>query len=292
MTNRRYCTLIGVTALCAAVPAQAQTTEAPPADTVQGEQGETVYDDTWISIGIGAGLGPSYSGSDDYVLFPAPLVQGKIGGIGIAPRPAGLALDLINDSDRGGANFSFGPSFRLRTDRANQIEDDVVKLAGKLDRAFEVGASAGVSLPALLNPYDSLTFSVDTRWDVAGAHDGMVVEPTVSYFTPLNRGMAVSLSFNAQFGDDDYNDYYYTVDAAQSAASGLTPYQASGGLNSIGSNLLLAVDLDGNLMNGGFSGVLIGGYSHLLNDAKNTPYTSVRGSAGQFFGAVGIGYTF
>ena len=30
----------------------------------------------------------------------------------------------------------------------------------------------------------------------------------------------------------------------------------------------------------------------MLNDAKNTPYTSIRGSADQWFGAVGIGYTF
>lgn len=302
MTYRRNTALIGAAAICAALPAfapaHAQTNDAataslPPADVAAGgSQEENVYDDTWISIGVGAGLGPSYSGSDDYAVFPAPLIQGKVGGIGITPRPAGLALDLIDDPADSKVNFAFGPSFRLRNDRATQIKDDVVKLAGKLDRAFEVGVSAGVSKPALLNPYDSLTLSVDTRWDVAGAHDGMVVEPAVMYFTPLNRGMAASLSFGAQFADDNFNDYYYSVDTAQSATSGLATYQADGGLNSVGTNLLLAVDFDGNLQNGGFSAVVIGGYSRLFGDAKNTPYTSVRGSADQFLGAVGIGYTF
>lgn len=301
MTYRRNAALIGTAAICAALPAfapaQAQTDDTatvnlPPADVVAGSQEENVYDDTWISIGVGAGLGPSYSGSDDYVLFPAPLIQGKVGGIGITPRPAGLALDLIDDPVSSGVNFAVGPTFRLRNDRADQIKDGVVKLAGKLDRAFEVGVSAGISKPALLNPYDSLSLSVDTRWDVAGAHDGMVVEPSITYFTPLNRGMAASLSFSAQFADDDFNDYYFSVDAAQSAASGLSTYQADGGLNSVGTNLLLVADFDGNLQNGGFSAVVIGGYSRLLADAKNTPYTSVRGSADQFLGAVGIGYTF
>lgn len=271
---------------------QAEVPSVSAASEQPGGPPDNVYDDTWISIGVGAGLGASYSGSDDYVVFPAPLIQGKIGGVRISPRPAGLALDLIDSSDSDGPNFDLGPSFRLRSDRADQIADEVVELAGELDRAFEVGVTAGVGLPKLLNPFDSLTLSVDTRWDVAGAHSGMVVEPSVTYFTPLSRGIAASLSVSAQYADDSFNDYYYTVDAVQSAATGLAPYQADGGFNSLGTNLLLAVDFDGNLQNGGFSAVVIGGYSRLIGDAKDTPYTSVRGSADQFLGALGIGYTF
>ena len=279
---------ISLAATASGVAAQEAAPSAGPKDVPE----ETVYDDTWVSVGVGAGLGPSYSGSDDYVLFPAPIVQGKIGGVGISPRAAGLALDVIDDAPGSAVNFSFGPSFRMRSDRATRIEDDVVKLAGELDRAWEVGVSAGISKPALLNPYDSLSFSVDTRWDVAGAHGGMVIEPGISYFTPLSRGMAASLSVGAEYGDDDFNSYYFTVDAPQSAASGLDRYDADAGFNSVGTNLLLAIDLDGNLVNGGIAAVLIGGYSRLLGDAKNTPYTSERGSADQFIGGVGIGYTF
>lgn len=252
---------------------------------------DTVFDENWLSVGVGVGIGPSYDGSDDYVLFPAPIVQGKLGGIGISPRPAGLALDFIPDSDDG-PNFAFGPSFRLRNDRADQIEDEVVKLAGELDRAFELGVATGVSFPKVLNPFDSLSFNLDARWDVAGAHDGMVIDSNVTYFTPLSRGTAASLSLSAEFVDDSFADYYYSVTPAQSLASGLPQYQAEGGLNSLGANMFLAVDLDGDVTNGGFALVLVGGYSRLLNDAKNTPYTSIRGSADQFFGALGIGYTF
>lgn len=281
-------------AMLAATPALAQDYDTsgesagpPPAINTD----DTVFDDNWLSIGVGVGVGPSYDGSDDYVLFPAPLVQGKLGGVGISPRPAGLALDFIGDSEEG-PNFAFGPSLRLRNDRADQIEDDVVKLAGKLDRAFEVGVATGVSFPKVLNPYDSLSINMDARWDVAGAHDGMVIEPGVTYFTPLSRGIAASLTISGEIVDDSFADYYYSVSPEQSAASGLPQYQADGGLNSLGTNLLLAVDLNGDVTDGGFALVLVGGYSRLLGDAKDTPYTSIRGSADQFFGAVGVGYTF
>lgn len=301
MKYRNYCALIGLAALCAANPANAQTEGAsaavqPPVAAQSGPPASVFVGD-WITLGVGVGVGPDYSGSDDYVLIPAPVIQGNVGGIGIRPRPAGLALNVLGDagSKWTGSDkivLSFGPTFRLRNDRADQIEDDVVKLAGELDRAFEIGVAAGIGTSGVLTSFDSLSFNVDTRWDVAGAHGGMVVEPSVTYFTQLNRGLAASLTVNTAYGDDDFNDYYFTVDADQSSASALAPFQADGGFNSVGANLFLAADFDGNLANGGFSAIVITGYSRLLGDARNTPYTSVRGSADQFIGIVGIGYTF
>lgn len=281
-------------AMLIAAPAAAQDSDAaeerqgpPPGIDIDGG----VFEGDWITLGVGVGLGPSYDGSDDYVLFPAPIVQGELGGIGISPRPAGIALDFIGDSDDG-PNFALGPTVRLRNDRADQIEDEVVKLAGELDRAVELGVATGVSFPKVLNPFDSLSFNVDARWDVAGAHDGMVIEPNVTYFTPLDRGKVASLTLGAEFVDDSYADYYYTVSPAQSLASGLPQFQADGGLNSLSATLFTAFDLDNNALNGGLAIVVIGGYSRLVGDAKDTPYTSIRGSADQFFGAVGVGYTF
>ena len=269
-------------------PAVGPVADAPPADDPFAG---SVYDGDWLSVGIGAGLVPSYTGSDDYVFFPLPVVQGQLGGIGISPRPAGLALDFVPAPEEG-VDIDLGLAVRLRNARADQIEDPVVELAGELDRAFEVGPTAGIGLSGVLNPYDSLSFNLDARWDVAGAHDGFVIDPSVTYFTPLSRGMAASISVGAEYADDDFNDYYFSVDAAQSLASGLPQFQADGGFNSLGVNLLLGVDFDGDLANGGLAGFAIAGYSRLLGDAKDTPYTSVRGSADQFLGGVGIGFTF
>lgn len=272
-----------------AAPAFAQ--ESDNGTTVPPERSETVFDGDFLSIGIGAGLGPSYSGSDDYVVFPLPVIQASVGGIAISPRPAGLAVDFISDSDRG-VSFDLGIAGRMRSDRVNQIEDPVVKSLGRLDRAVEIGPTAGVKFPGLLNPFDSLTVSLDAAWDVAGAHNGMTVSPRVTYFTPLSRGAAASLSIGASFVDDDFADYYYSLSPAQSASSGLAAFEAQGGLESLGTNLLLAFDLDGDVTNGGLSLVAIGGYSRLMGDARRTPLTSERGSADQFLAGLGIGYTF
>ncbi|NMW32208.1 MipA/OmpV family protein [Altererythrobacter sp. RZ02] len=252
---------------------------------------DSVFDDTWINVGFGVAYGPSYTGSDDYVINPLPVLQGSVGGVDIAPRPAGVALDFIKDK-QGKPSVNLGPVFRFRNDRANQIEDPVVELAGELDNAIELGVSGGVSFPGILGRFDSLTVGADVRWDVAGAHNGMVIDPSVTYSTPLNRGTFASLSLSTTYVSDDFAEYYFTVNPAQSAATGLPTFDAEGGFTSYGVTTLVGVDLDGNALNGGLNAVVIGGYSRLTGDAADTPFTSVRGSKDQFFVGVGLGYTF
>lgn len=259
-----------------------------------------VFDETWATIGIGAGLVPSYTGSDDFRVFPLPLIVGRVGGIGISPNGPGFNLDLLSEGPPSGPpgrasskpSFSFGPSFRFRNDRANQVEDEVVELAEPLDTAFEIGASAGVSFPGVLRPGDRLGVSTQVRWDILGAHDGMLIEPSVSYFTPVGRGGSIQFSANASFVDDSYADYYYSVTPAQSADTGLAEFSADGGLDSVGLVAIGTVDLDGNALNGGFSIYAIGGYSRLVGDGADTPFTADRGSANQFLVGLGVGYTF
>ncbi|WP_394729657.1 MipA/OmpV family protein [Altererythrobacter sp. GH1-8] len=264
--------------------------QGPPSGAAGGRPA-SVFDGDWVTVGVGVGMGPTYDGSDDYRVSPAPVLQGRIAGVRLVARPAGLAADIIPDGD-GRISYSFGPTFRLRSDRASDIDDDVVELAGELDRAFELGFSSGIGISQVFKRGDNLGLELDVRWDVAGAHKGRVIEPGIAYFTPINRGMIGIFNIGAQFVDDDFADYYYSVSAEQSMASGLAPFQAEGGLNSIGANALLIIDLDGNLANGGLSAVVIGGYSRLQGDAADTPYTSERGSANQLFGALGIAYTF
>lgn len=282
---------------------ESQTLAVP--DSFQGEPDplsnvfEVVFDETWATVGIGAGLVPSYSGSDDYRAFPLPLIVGRVAGVGISPNGPGFNLNVLSEgaqAQRGRApskaSFSFGPSFRLRNDRADNINDPVVELAGELDTALEVGVNGGVSFPGVFAQGDRLGVSTQVRWDILGAYSGMVVDPSISYFRPIGRGAALQTGISASFIDDDFADYYYSVSPAQSAASGLPQFTADGGLNSVGANAILTVDLDNNLLNGGFNVYGIAGYSRLVGDAADTPYTSIRGSADQYLAGVGIAYTF
>ncbi len=282
------------TAALAAASLFAFPATAMAQDEVPDPYADTVYSGDYLSVGVGVALNPSYSGSDDYVVTPLPIVQGSYRGVDINPRAGGLALDFLPDAEEG-PGFDLGVAARLRSDRVDQIKDPVVLGLGKLDRAVEIGPTAGVSFSGVLNPYDSVTVSTDLRWDVAGAHSGMVVDPSVAYFTPVSQAVAGSLTFSAEYADGGFHDYYYAVSPAQNVATGgeLPVFDPDGGgFTRAGVTLLMGIDLDGDLTNGGLGLVVIGGYSRLLGDAKRSPFTSVRGSADQFLGAVGVGYTF
>ena len=286
----KYSGFLSRLAYVAVVPATLFAVPAAAQDVVPEE---TAFSGDYLSIGIGAALVPSYAGADDYVVTPVPIIQGSISGVDINPRAGGLALDFIPAS--GNVDFDLGVAARLRGDRSIQIEDETVAGLGKLKRAIEVGPSVGIGFTQVLNPYDSFSISADVLWDVNGAHGGMVVAPSVSYFTPINRGMAASLILSSEWGDSDFQDYYFRVTPTQSIASGgvLPAYSPSGsGFTKAGATLVFGVDLNGDLADGGWALVAAGGYSRMLGDAKRTPFTSEIGSADQFLAAVGIGYTF
>jgi len=252
----------------------------------------SVFDGDYVTVGGGIAVSPSYEGSDDYTVSPLPVVLGSIGGVDFQPRGPGIAFDFIPDRKDAKVDFILGPVVRARFDRQNSIKDPVVRSLGELDFALEVGPFAGIQVNRVLNPYDSLTAQVDLRWDVAGAHDGMVIFPSLTYFTPLSRSVVTSLAISAEHVDNDYADYYFSISPAGSAASGLPTFAATSGWKNVGVTSLTAIDLDGDATNGGFSLILLGSYSRMLGDPKRSPVTSIRGSANQFFGALGLGYTF
>jgi len=255
-----------------------------------------VFDETWATIGLGVGMVPSYAGSDDYIAFPLPLIAGRVGGVGIAPNGPGIVLDVNSPkpamAPRKGARLAFGPAIRFRNDRNNRISDDVVARAGKLDAALEVGANVAVAIPNVVKPFDQLSIGVQARRDVLGAHGGWVIEPQVSYRALVGKAFTLQAQASMEFTDNRFARYYFTVTPAQSAASGLAQYSADGGLNRIGTTAVLSYDLDRNPLNGGWALTGVGGYSRLIGDSADTPYTSVRGDANQFILGAGVAYTF
>lgn len=269
--------------------AQDQQAENAPVDP--SDRG--VFAGDWLTLGIGAGYGPSYEGSDDYVLFPAPLAQGSVSGFEFGARGPGLYVDLVADANSASnVKFLAGPLVRVRLDRNSKIKDPVVRLLGKEDVAIEVGATAGVSFSKLLHPYDTLTISSDIQWDVADAHAGRLISPSVSYSTPLSTAIFTNLTLSAVHVDDNYAETYFSIDALGSAASGLPTFNADGGWKSVGASLLGGVDLSGDARDGGWGMFGLVSYTKLMGDAKRSPITSIRGDADQWFLAAGVSYTF
>lgn len=281
-------------AMLSAAPALAQDGQGDEQVTLdpQIEADDSVFDETWIGVGVGVRLDTSYDGSNDYTVYPLPGATGRIKGIEFSPRAAGLALTVYETDLSDDIEFGIGPVGRLRQNRVRNIQDPVVEAAGKLDTAVELGVSMGVTFKRVFNPYDRLSVGGDIRWDVAGAHSGMIVDPGVSYRTPLSRGIIASVSAGAIWADGEFNDYYYSVSPQQSADSGLPVFTADSGWYKAGGSLAIGIDLDGNLENGGFLIGALGGYSRMLNDAQRSPYTSIQGDTDQFYAATGVGYVF
>lgn len=270
----------------ASVPLGAQAQDVPI------DYEDSVFSGDFLVVGVGAVAVPSYEGSGDTTIMPAAGFAGRLAGIGISARAAGASFDLWADPKGARRGITLGPVFRYRSNRTGDAHDDVVNKLGTLPGVIEGGIVAGLDFKGVLNPYDSLSTSVDFRWDISGHGGGRIIAPGVSYITPLSRGDVAGLAISSSFIDKSYANYNFAVTPAGAAASGLPVYAATGGLKDVSIGAFAGHDLDGNILNGGFS---IGGglmYSRLFGSAAQSPITRLRGRREQWIFGGGLAYTF
>ena len=273
--------LAAVTAAFLSSPALAQSTAPPLPDP--NDRSDTV------TIGGGVGIVPDYEGSDDYSFIPAAFARGRVGGFDFFTRATWLYVDLIKRGE-GKTDFDLGPIAGVRLNRRKNVDDEFVDRLPTLDAAIEVGGFAGVSFHGLTNPYDALSFRVDVLKDVGGAHKSTVITPTVDFGTPLSRQLYVGASVSMEWAGGGYADYYYSISPEDALASGLPVYDADGGLKHWRLGLIANHSITGDLT-GGLSIFGAGGYTKLTGDFKDSPIVDLRGSSSQWFGALGLAYT-
>ena len=268
--------------LSIATPAVAQDAAALPSP-------EEINKGDSFTVGLGAGLVPDYEGSDDYRLVPGGAVRGRVGGISFTTRGLYLYVDVIPAAGSG-LEFNAGPIVGVRLNRSSKIKDDIVDVLPDRKRAIEAGGFLGVSAHGLTNPYDTLAFRVDAVHDVGHAHKSTVITPNVEFSTPLSRTFYVGASASADFVSNRFADYYFSISPSDALVSGLTPFNASGGMKNWKVGLLANQSLSGDLLHG-FSIFGLGSYARLVGDFKRSPIVSNRGSAGQWFGGLGLAYS-
>jgi outer membrane scaffolding protein for murein synthesis (MipA/OmpV family) len=269
-------------ALAVASPAFAQATD-------QAVIPEPDADRDYLSIGLGAALVPDYEGSDDYRPIPGLIIRAKKGGLTVFSRGTYLYADLLNTGSK--VDLDAGPIVGVRLNRTGKIKDDAVDALGDRNAAIEVGGFGGVTFKGLTNPYDSLSFRLDAVKDVANAHESWVLTPSVDFGTPLSLTTFVGASLSADFTSRRFARYYFGVDPAGALASGLPAYDPDGGFKSWQLGLLASQSLSGDLRRG-FALFGTGSYKRLVGDYADSPLVANRGSRTQWFGAVGVGYTF
>lgn len=264
-----------------AAPAFAQDVPTPE---------ELAADRNSLTVALGGAVLPDYEGSDDYRVIPALALRGKVDGFSFFSRGTFLYVDLVRDAGSG-VDFDFGPIAGVRLNRTGKVKDDIVDRLPDRDTAIELGGFAGVTFKGVTNPYDQLSLRVDVVQDVAGAHGGGIVTPTIDFGTPLSRTFYVGASLSADFVSDEYADEYFGVTAAEALASGLPAYDPDSKFKDWKIGLLANQSLSGDLTRG-FALFGTASFSRLQGDFKDSPLVRLRGSASQWLGALGVAYTF
>lgn len=271
--------------LCgAAASTTAHAQGGQPPESGGPPQGDTV------TVGIGVGLTTSYDGSSDYKLIPGGTLRGTVSGHDFQLNGLQLVVDAIPNDPQRKIDMELGPVAGVRLNRTGDVSDARVTALGKLDTAIELGMRASVGIRDLLNRTDKLALAVTGVWDVAGAHRSHVISPSVEYSTLAGRRTFLRMALTTEFVGKRYADYYFGINAAEAAASGLSAYDPGEGLASLGGSILATYSLSGRRT--GWSLFGIASYKRLQGDIAASPIVRDTGSPNQVFGSLGLGYTF
>lgn len=220
-----------------------------------------------LSIGPGAGVIPTFQGSDKFRVIPLPLIEGRYGRFFI-DTSEGIGIDLFRDDTfRGGVSLTYVPGYD---------KDDVpTGIEGIADTAgARIFGSARV---------DCFTFSVGATQSIGGAK-GLVADAALSYYLPVTRNFALIPSVGTTWADGKYMDNYFGISAAESTASGLPAFKAESGFKDASLSLTGVYQLsDRWTLTGNVSA------KTLLGDALDTPLNEEKWNPAGF---LGVAYRF
>ncbi len=222
-------------------------------------------------------VAPKYEGAKDYEVRGAPFIA-----------PTGLDDERSRVQFRGPddlrfralefSGFEVGPLVGWRFDRD---DNDAARLRGlgDVDGGLVAGAYAAYHLGPLM-PF------VSYHHQVTGDDTGGLIRFGAETRVPFASGIAVLATAGASYADDEYMDAYFSVTAAQSAASlaNLDAYDAEAGIKDVYFGLTTDVPLSKD-----WTLKLSGRYSRLVGDASDSPIVE---DENQFFGGLGLSYRF
>jgi outer membrane protein len=267
--------------VCMAAPAPAQVADVGGTADVEEQAPAPVWR---FTVGLGAAVVPDYVGSDNYTLAALPKLRAQKG-----PYYADLTGPFVSSNVLPSQTWQLGPAGQfIKGDRCNSADNTVNNMNCQSD-AFMLGAQAGYNFR--LTEQSRISPKARLLFDVAGANDGLTFEPLVEYANRLSDRWGLLLQGNLLVGSENYENYYFGVTGRQSRQSGLSTYDADGGVQQFGFtavgsyNATQAIRID-----------VLGRYQRLVGDAADSPLvdgtSDSRGDANQFiFGVIGA-YTF
>jgi len=233
-------------------------------------------------VGVGVFATPEFEGSED--MQAVPLLAARVAYDNYYVETQGLGVRANVSPFK---QVEFGPSLNYRFGRDDDANNDVIARLSEIDDAVEAGGFIKVPFNNVLKARDELAFNIDARTDISDAHDGTLVSFGPSYSYAMNQRIRLTTSLSATYADDDFMESYYSINAADSIASGLNQFDAEGGIKDVG------VTLVGNYaFNEKWGLIMLVGYQKLLGDAQDSSIVQQEGDDNQFMGGLGVSYRF
>jgi MipA family protein len=264
--------------------ASAQSASVPslPSGTTATAATGTPSDEWRFTLGLGAGIAPDYEGADNYRAVPIPLFRA-----GKGYRYGQLFGTHITSNLLNSPNWRIGPSLNYNKGYSDASNNRVDKLHDR-GSSIEVGVKGGYDFQVTQVPFPNtvLSFSTEALYDVSNGHDGWLVTPEISYGGPFNENWKFRLGGNLTYASGNYMSHYFSINAADSARSGLKTYDADAGVKDAAVNVAIGYNFTKNW---GITGVAE--LRQMLDDAKDSPVVKDAGSSVNAFGGVIVSYT-
>jgi outer membrane scaffolding protein for murein synthesis (MipA/OmpV family) len=265
-----------------------------PVSVFAQDAGENAAEDTFAGHGIfftvsgGLVSAPSFLGSGQASVYALPNISVAIGDRLNVSLLDGVSYDVYKDDNlTAGAAFTYDfgreDSPSGHTLLLSSVPNSEIAGLGDIEETAEVGGYIEYN-------YGNMQATLEIRKGVDGGHDGIVGDVDVTYNAPVEIfGKQSDISFGptASFSDDNYASTFFDVSPAQSAVSGISEYDAEGGLMSYGLHASAYVPLNQNVALVGFAA-----FDQLTGDVGDSSIVQERGTEEQVTAGLILNYNF
>lgn len=173
--------------------------------------------------------------------------------------------------------FEFGPALALESARRPSRFPVPID---KVSATIEAGAFAQLYLGKAFRVRGELRKGL-------GGHDGWISQVSADFIARRGDDYVFSIGPRVSWADDDYQQAYFGVTPAVSAASGLAAFNADSGVRGVGGATSLSYQFTPD-----WGIQAYGRYERLVGDAGRSPLIRTYGSRDQFSFGLGLSYTF
>ena len=232
--------------------------------TQQTASGASEVREVVVDLGVGARLEPDYPAAEEYGFQPWPIIDLQF-----------LRLPLIGEVVTGRKRaISLYPAFHIVGERD---PSDASYLAGTRDVDTAVELGAGVRAQR-----GNIAGFVEARYGVTG-HSGVVADLGVDFVTSQHARFEASIGPRLSLASEDYMETYFGVGPG---AAVLAPYDADGGVRSVGLEADASYALTKKVRLHGYTA-----YNRFVGEAGDSPIVDA-GNQDEVRVGLGISYRF